>query len=60
MIIERTQEGKAIAKQKKGFREGRPRKNTKLQLDYAMGLLVDHSFKQVSNITGISISTLKR
>lgn len=25
MIVERTQEGKAIAKQRKGFREGRPK-----------------------------------
>lgn len=60
MIIERTQEGKAIAKQNPDFREGRPRKFTKKQLDHAMNLLDDHSFKQVAEITGISMSTLKR
>jgi DNA invertase Pin-like site-specific DNA recombinase len=29
MIVERTQEGKAIAKQRKDFKEGRPNKYTK-------------------------------
>lgn len=60
MIVERTQEGKAIAKQNPNFREGRPRKFTKKQMDHAMSLLDDHSFKQVAEITGISMSTLKR
>lgn len=60
LIVERTQEGKAIAKQQAGFREGRPNKYTKQQLDHAMGLLSSHSFKQVSELTGISMSTLKR
>lgn len=60
MILERTQEGKAIAKQNQDFREGRPRKFTKKQMDHAISLLVNHSFKQVAEITGISMSTLKR
>ena len=60
LIVERTQEGKAIAKQQAGFREGRPNKYTKQQLDHAMSLLDNHSFKQVSELTGISMSTLKR
>lgn len=60
MIVERTQEGKAIAKQNPDFREGRPRKFTKKQMDHAMSLLDNHSFKQVAEITGISMSTLKR
>ena len=60
LIIERTQEGKAIAKQQEGFREGRPNKYTKKQLDHAIQMLGDHSFKQVAEITGISMSTLKR
>lgn len=60
LIVERTQEGKAIAKQQAGFREGRPNKYSKQQLDHAMGLLINHSFKQVSELTGISMSTLKR
>lgn len=60
LIIERTQEGKAIAKQQEGFREGRPNKYTKKQLDHAIHMLGDHSFRQVAEITGISMSTLKR
>lgn len=60
LIIERTQEGKAIARQKPGFKEGRPKKYTKKQLDHAMNLLINHSFKQVSELSGISMSTLKR
>ena len=60
LIVERTQEGKAIAKQQTGFREGRPNKYTKQQLDHAMVLLDNHSFKQVAELTGISMSTLKR
>ena len=59
-IIERTQEGKAIAKQQSGFREGRPNKYTKKQLDHAMQMLNSHSFRQVAELTGISLSTLKR
>lgn len=60
LIIERTAEGKAIAKQKSGFREGRPPKFTKLQLDHAISLLQTHSMKEVVSITRISESTLKR
>lgn len=60
MIVERTQEGKAIAKQQADFKEGRPKTYTKKQLDHAMQLKETHSFKQVSEITGISIATLKR
>jgi len=60
LIVERTQEGKAIAKQQPGFREGRPNKYTKKQLDHAISLRDTHSFKQIAEITGISISTLKR
>ena len=60
LIVERTQEGKAIAKQQPGFREGRPNKYTKKQLDHAMQMLNSHSFRQVAELTGISLSTLKR
>ncbi|MGW6301596.1 recombinase family protein [Peribacillus butanolivorans] len=60
MIVERTQEGKAIAKQRVDFREGRPNKYTKKQLEHALGLLESHSYKQVEEITGISKSTLIR
>jgi DNA invertase Pin-like site-specific DNA recombinase len=60
MIIERTQAGKAIAKTKDGFKEGRPRKYNKHQLDHAMSLLESNSFTQVEKMTGISKSTLVR
>lgn len=60
MIIERTQSGKAIAKTKQGFKEGRPKKFTNHQLDYAMSLLKENSFSKVAELTNISIATLKR
>lgn len=60
MIVERTQEGKAIAKQNPNYREGRKPTYTKAQLDHAMKLKETHSFLQVEEITGISMSTLKR
>lgn len=61
LIVERTQEGKALAKQRDDFVEGRPKKFTKKQLDHAMQLKSSGmSYKQVSELTGISISTLTR
>ncbi len=60
MIIERTQEGKAVAKKRPDFREGRPRVYGKKQIQHALGLLQDHSYRQVTELTGISKSTLIR
>ena len=60
MIVERTQEGRAIARTKEGYREGRPKKYTRAQLDHAMDLLKEYSYTQVERITGISKSTLIR
>lgn len=60
MIVERTQSGKAIAKTKRGFKEGRPKKYTKIQLDHAINLLENNSYNKVAEITGISKSTLIR
>lgn len=60
MIIERTQSGKAIAKQKADFREGRPKIYGKKQIDHALKLLEGNSYKQVEEVTGISKSTLIR
>ncbi len=60
MIVERTQEGKAIARQREDFREGRPKKYGKKQIGHALDLLETHSYKQVEEITGISKSTLIR
>ena len=60
MIVERTQEGKVLARQKEGFRDGRPPKYSKERLDEAMKLLEEYSYKQVEAKTGISVSTLTR
>lgn len=60
MIVERTQEGKEIAKQKEGFKEGRPKKYNKDQIIHAVSLLENHSYKEVEKLTGISKSTLIR
>lgn len=60
MIVERTQDGKAIARQKADFREGRPRVYSKKQIEHALALLENNSYKQVEEITGISRSTLIR
>jgi DNA invertase Pin-like site-specific DNA recombinase len=64
MIVERTSEGKAIAKTKEGFTEGRPKTYDPKQLDYALKLLSinggDQSYTQAAAMTGISKSTLLR
>lgn len=60
MIIERTQEGKAIAKQNPGYREGRPKLYGKKQIEHALQLKNNMSYKQVEELTGISKSTLIR
>lgn len=60
MIVERTQEGKMIAKQFKDYREGRPPKFSRIQMEHAMNLLEHHTYKQVEELTGISKSTLVR
>lgn len=60
MIMQRTREGKQIARAKEGYREGRPKKYGRQQMDHAMQLLQDHSYSQVSEMTGISTATLAR
>ena len=60
MIIQRTQEGKQIAKKNPGYREGRPKKYNRAQTRHALELLKDHSYSQVVDMTGISKATLVR
>ncbi|EHI99762.1 Resolvase domain containing protein [Clostridium sp. DL-VIII] len=64
MIVERTQEGKAIARTKEGFKEGRPKAYTDKQLDNALSMLTinggDKSYNEVAELLGISKSTLVR
>lgn len=60
MIVERTAEGKAIAKKDPNFSEGRPKLYNKKQIQHALELLSIHTYKQVEELTGISKSTLIR
>jgi DNA invertase Pin-like site-specific DNA recombinase len=60
MIVARTQEGKAIAKTKPGFKEGRPKEYTPEQLHHAVDLLKTHSYRQVEEKMKMSKSTLQR
>jgi len=60
MIVERTQEGKEIAKQDPDFREGRPKVYSNKQIEHALKLKETHTYRQVEEKTGISKSTLIR
>ena len=61
VIVERTQAGKAVAKQDPNFREGRPKKYLPSQIAHALELLqAGKTYRQVEAMTGISKSTLVR
>ena len=61
MIVERTQTGKAIAKQNPNFKDGRPKKYSQPQINLALSLLEQgNTYEQVESMTGISKSTLIR
>ena len=61
MIVERTQTGKAVARQDPNFRDGRPKKFTPEQIDLALSLLDQgKTYRQITTMTGISKSTLIR
>ena len=60
MIVERTQEGKMVARQDPNFREGRPKKYSNKQIEHAIKLKEEHTYKQVEELTGISKPTLYR
>lgn len=61
MIVERTQTGKAVARQNPNFREGRPKKYNGSQLAFALDLLKNgKTYNEVKMLTGISKSTLIR
>ncbi len=60
MIVERLAEGKAVARLREGFREGRPNKFSKAQVAHAVALLEEHSYKVVVEMTGISKTSLVR
>lgn len=60
MIVTRTQEGKAIARQDPNYKEGRPKKYTRVQIDHALQLKESMTYRQVEDITGIPKRTLIR
>lgn len=60
MIVERTQTGKELARLRKDFKEGRPKKYSTEELETAVALLSQHSYSEVVNLTGISKSTIVR
>jgi len=59
-ITARTQPARAKAKQRPGYRDGRPPKYSKRQIRHALELLQNHTYKEVEDMTGISKSTLIR
>lgn len=61
MIVERTQTGKALARQDPNFKDGRPKKYTPQQIQLALDLLEQgKTYRQITEMTGISKSTLIR
>lgn len=60
MIVQRTKEGREAARLRPGYRDGRKLKFSKAQLDHAVELLSEHSYKEVEEMTGISVSTIQR
>ncbi len=59
-IKSRCRDGKEAAKLNPLFRDGRPPKFNPKQISHALELLEVNSYSQVSDLTGISISTLAR
>ena len=61
MINERCREGRMIARQNPNYKEGRPKKFSREQVELGLTLLNDgKTYKQVEAMTGISKSTLIR
>ena len=61
MIVERTQMGKAAARQNPNFKDGRPKKFSSAQIALALNLLNNgKTYREVENMIGISKSTLVR
>ena len=59
--LERTQTGKAIARQDPNFKDSRPKKFTQEQIELALSLLEQgKTYRQITQMTGISKSTVIR
>lgn len=59
MIVQRTQEGKAIAKLNPDYKEGRPKTDTRKQ-KLVIELGENHTVKEICDITGLSRATVMR
>lgn len=59
MIVERTREGKEIAKQNPNYREGRP-KTDESKRKLVLELSENHTIKEIVELTGLSRSTVMR
>lgn len=59
-ITGRTQPARERAKGQPGYKDGRPPKYSKKQIQHALELLKSHTYKEVEELTGISKSTLIR
>ena len=61
LILQRTRDGREIARLKEGYQEGRPRKYSDKEIQDALSLLDSGcTYKETASLTGISISTLCR
>lgn len=60
MIAERIQERRAIVRLDLDFKEGRPKKYNRKQINHAIQLRKTNTYEEVEDITGISKSTLIR
>ena len=59
-LLERMYSNKELARLKEGYREGHPIVHSPAKVAHALELLNDHSYTKVSEMTGISKSTLVR
>ncbi len=60
LIFERTMSGRELARRNPDYRDGRPKKYNRKQINHALELLENHTYKEVTELTGISKSTLIR
>jgi DNA invertase Pin-like site-specific DNA recombinase len=61
LILDRTSSGKTYARENNpNFKEGRPKVYSDEQINLALSLLENNSYRQVEKMTGISKTTILR
>lgn len=61
MIVERTQSGRERAREREGYRDGRPTKFHQRYIEHALGMIeAGQSYSEVARMTGISRTSLVR